>query len=119
MLIVCTVKAQTDTLKTSSLQTRSEAVAFKLKNDLALTDAQALQVIDLAKERILLLRKQSSQSDIQSINIQERQKLSSILTKEQYDKFLLLRASDKKQKDDYLKANPNFKFSQEDQELDL
>lgn len=77
--------------------------------------------MQLAQERFdnLKLENPDDLSRFEKVNQKAWAKLSTILTKDQYDKYMALRAETKKQKEESLKANPNFKFSNQDIELDF
>ncbi|MEJ7645768.1 MAG: hypothetical protein WKF87_14330 [Chryseolinea sp.] len=55
----------------------------------------------------------------ESVNAPARQKLASILTTEQYQRYLQLKQETQNQKQEFAKKNPNYQFSDDDKELDF
>ncbi len=110
-----------DTLHTKSYQVKSEAVVSCLERELSLNQKQLVQIQKLGDERFSTLQKTSTTdaSRWESVNVPARQKLATILTKEQYDRYLHMRQETQKQKDESLKKNLGYAFSDEDRELDF
>lgn len=113
--------AQPDTLKLASIKEKSMAISNRMERDLSLSATQTQQIMQLAQERFdnLKLENPDDLSRFEKVNQKALAKLSTILTKDQYDIYMALRAETKKQKEESLKANPNFKFSNQDIELDF
>ena len=122
MIISFSLLAQgADTLRTKSYKLKSEAVVTRLERELTLTEKQAGQVQKLLEERFSALQKTSvtDRGRWESVNMPARQKLATILTTDQYKRYLELRQETQNQKQEFLKKNPGYTFSDEDKELDF
>lgn len=110
-----------DTLQTKSYKVKAETVVSRLERELSLNQKQTLQIRKVVEERFSELQKVASTdaSRWESANAPARQKLASILTKEQYSLYVQLRQETQKQKEEFLKKNPGYTFSDEDRELDF
>ncbi len=99
---------QTDTLKLVSVQEKSLAIAIRMERELALTSNQTKQVLQLTQERFdnLKMERPDDATRFETVIQKALPKLAAILTKEQYVKYVELRAETKKQKDEFLKKNP-------------
>ncbi len=111
----------TDTLRTKNYTLKSEVVARRLERELSLAPKQVSQVQKLMEERFSALQKKSvaDASRWESVNVPAREKLASILTTEQYQRYLQLMQETQNQKQEFVKKNPNYQFSDEDKELDF
>ncbi len=122
LLIVCVAHAQTnDTLKAASVQEKAEAIAARMERELLLTKKQTKQVSQLATQRINNLKKRdgSNTNSIEAIDIESTQKLSAILTEEQFAEYKALRADLKNQRNEHaMKGQKSISYI-EDIELDF
>lgn len=111
----------TDTLRTKNYALKSEVVARRLERELSLAPKQVSQVQKLMDERFPALQKKSvaDANRWESVNAPARQKLASILTTEQYQRYLQLKQETQNQKQEFAKKNPNYQFSDDDKELDF
>ena len=101
--------------------THTERIQFltkRLGTELALSPDQKKEVNTLFKQRYAEKERSKGQS-FKAMNSNALIRLEQILDKEQYQKYLKLKEERKRQKAEYLKDNPNYKFSKEDEELDF
>lgn len=110
-----------DTLRTKNNKLKSDAVLARMDRELSLTDTQVSQVQKVLDERFSALQKTSvtDANRWESVNAPARQKLAAILTKDQYKLYQQLRQETQSQKQEFLKKNPSYTFSDEDRELDF
>ena len=126
MLIFCFITnaliAQSpDTLKAATVQEKSEALTFRMERELGLTKEQSTKVNQVLIERFQDLQRPGSSLSI-SLETADRkalQKLTAILSNDQYALYQELRSKKKQEKDKYLKDHPGFSFSREDLEMDF
>lgn len=113
--------SQSDSLSRSVYEAKVEAVTSRLERELGLTGEQTQQVRTLMKERFSSLSTvAASDANIrQSVDARTREKLSAVLTKEQFAKYLHLRRERQTRKAEFLKQNPDYSFSDQDKELDF
>lgn len=113
--------AQPDTLKLASNKQKSLAMASRMARELSLTPTQAQQIVMLAQERFdnLKLESPNDPARFEKVNMKAWTKLSTILSKDQYTKYLELRDDSRKQKEQFFKGDTNYRFSDEDLELDF
>ena len=80
---------------------------------------QSNQVMKVLAERFQELDRSGSNSAslLETTNRKALQKLTSILSNEQYALYQELRTTKKQEKDQYLKDHPGFTFSKEDLEM--
>jgi len=120
---ICSLSAQSDTLKVASHKEKASVMAGRMQRELSLSAKQAQQVHQLLDERFTNLTKAGNNNvALDKVNDQARQKLSAILTKEQYSLYLKTRADTKKQKDQHVKLRASLSSStliSEDKELDF
>jgi len=119
---ICPLFAQSDTLKIPSHKEKSAAMSERMQRELSLSPKQVQQVQQLLDERFNNLTKATNNNvSLDKVNEQARQKLSTILTKEQFSLYLTTRAETKKQKDQHLKnsQSPSSTLLTEDKELDF
>jgi hypothetical protein len=112
--------AQRDSLQNPSAEHKARAMAQRFQEDLQLTQLQADQVYTLALNRLENIKlNKADPARFEKANQQALEKLPTILTKQQLEKYNALRSEAKKQKADYLKQNPGYNPSDEDLELDF
>jgi hypothetical protein len=113
--------AQRDSPQNPSAQHKAKAIAVRMAEDLQLTPAQTTATEQLALERFqnLKLENPTDENRFQRVNDKALHKLATILTKAQYERYQALRADLKMQKDDFLRKNPNHRFSDAYMELDF
>ena len=113
--------AQSDSLELATVKEKSLAMASRMERELALSPAQTQQIVQLAQERFdnLKLESPNDPARFENVNKKAWTKLATILSKEQYTKYLELRTDSRKQKDEFLKRDSNYRFSDEDLELDF
>jgi hypothetical protein len=120
-LAIHTFAFSQDSLNTASIQQQSEAMAFKMQRELSLSTKQTQQIIPILKtrlENVNSMKSDKSQS-LAKINEQSKTLLAKILTKEQFAQYKTLQLETKKQKDDFVKKNPDYSFSDEDKAFDF
>jgi hypothetical protein len=110
------VLAQKDTLKVASLTDKADAMTAKLTHELSLNDAQRQEVYNLLFSR---LEKLKNGEDIRTVNNQTRNQFTALLATPQLDLYIKLREETRKQKDEFLRNNPGYRFSREDEEMDF
>lgn len=101
--------------------THTERIQFlteRLGTELALSPDQKKEVSVLLEQRYTEKERSKGQS-FKAMNTAAYTRLKQILNKQQYKKYLTLKEERKRQKAEYLKDNPNYKFSEEDEELDF
>ncbi len=122
-LAICPLFAQSDTLKAPSHKEKAAAMTERMQRELSLSPKQAQQVHQLLDDRFTNLTKaDKNNGSLDKVNEQARQKLSAILTKEQFSLYLATRADTKKQKDQHFKKSQSLTtstLSTEDKELDF
>ena len=124
MIIVCFItnvlNAQSaDTLKTATIQEKSETMTLRMEKELGLSKEQSIKVNQVLIERFQELERLSSSLSL-SLETADRkalQKLTAILSKDQYALYQELKARRKQGKEKYLKDHPGFTFSKEDIEM--
>jgi hypothetical protein len=105
-----------DTLK-ASLPEKAAAILDKLDRELGLTVQQKQKVLQVITTRLEAINNSFAQLEL--ANQQGRKDLAAILTKDQYSLYIKLREETRLQKEEYLKNNPGFTFSNEDKEFDF
>ena len=116
-LLAC---AQRDSLQNPSYEHKARAMAQCFQEDLQLTQAQTDKLYDLALNRLENIKlNKTDPTRYDKANNLALEKLTAILTKQQWEKYQTLRTDAKKQKAEYLKQNPAYKPSDEDLELDF
>jgi hypothetical protein len=65
------------------------------------------------------LEKLKNGEDIRTVNSQTRNQFTALLATPQLDLYIKLREETKKQKDEFLRNNPGYRFSKEDEEMDF
>lgn len=126
VLCICSSAfAQSDTLAVANNSAKAKAVASRLKQDLALTEQQQLEV-----EKIALIRlnsfdrertsgKKLSSSNVKTVDADGQARLAKVLTSDQLKTYRALRESTRLQREAYKKDHPEYQLSEEDLGLDL
>ena len=97
-------------------------MADRMQRELSLSLSQKQEVLKLLNERFInLTNANKNNGDVQKVNSLSTQKLSLIITKEQYDLYKKIRVDTKAQKDAHLKSKPSSTSTplKEDQEMDF
>ena len=117
---VITTQAQ-DSLQVATSAQKADVIASRMERELSLTKAQAQQVNTIALERFELLKQSNTNrtTPLTTANDQAQKKLTTVFTKEQMTLYLQLRSDTKKQKDEFLSKNPNYKFTDQEKEMDF
>jgi hypothetical protein len=110
-----------DTLQVATPRQKAEVVTLRMERELSLTENQTQRVSVIVLERFETLQKGTSNKTKQltAANDNAVKKLAGVLTTQQLTLYNQIKGENKKQKDDFLKKNPNYKFSNEDIELDF
>ncbi|MEM1406717.1 MAG: hypothetical protein AAGG59_08085 [Bacteroidota bacterium] len=106
-----------DSLATTNTE-RIQFLMDRLDSELALTASQKKALQTMFEKRYAEKDSLKGQS-FKAMNSQTRTRLSQILEKAQYQKYLKLRTERQRQKAKYLEDHPDYKFSKEDEELDF
>lgn len=109
-----------DTLKIANAKQKAIEIASRMEYELSLSSTQKKQVESIAETRFLELAK-ATQTDASRLKINQKawSKLSTILSKDQYEKYLTLRAELRQKKEEFLRSNPSYQFSKDDLDLDF
>jgi len=110
-----------DSLQVATPQQKTEVVASRMERELSLTKEQTQKVAAIVLERFEALQKSANNKtkQLSAANDVAVKKLNTVLTTQQLTLYNQLRSESKKQKDEFLKKNPTYKFSNEDKELDF
>jgi hypothetical protein len=110
-----------DSLAVSDTE-KTKAIVTRLSRELALSNSQQTKVESIIKKRfasILKLRNRGLPIDRQAANKTAVDELQKILSNDQFDLLLRLRLESKRAKDAFMAANPSYKFSEDDNDLDI
>ncbi len=110
-----------DSLQVATPQRKTEVVTSRMERELSLTKEQTQKVAAIVLERFEALQKSTNNKtkQLSAANDVAVKKLNTVLTTQQLTLYNQVRSESKKQKDEFLKKNPTYKFSNEDKELDF
>ena len=110
-----------DSLQVATSQHKTEVVALRMEQELSLSKNQTQRVSVILMERFETLKQANSNKTKQlaSANDVAVKKLAGVLTAQQLAQYNQIRSETKKQKDEYLKNNPTYKFTDQEKEMDF
>jgi len=120
LLTICTVLAQDSLQVTTTLQ-KTDVVVSRMERELTLSKAQTQRVSIILRERFETLSKSTADKTKQlaTANDIATKKLSEVLTPQQLALYNQIRSGTKKQKDEFLKKNSGYKFTDQEKEMDF
>lgn len=120
-LTPCSFLFAQDSLEISD-HAKSTAIVWRLSRELNLTKSQEAEVYDVMMRRWEALsqlntnRKAPGRKTVMDMTLSE---LRSVLSAEQLSLFMMLREKRKQVKQAFLSKNPNYRFSEVDEDLDI
>lgn len=128
LLVLCICQsafAQSDTLAVASNSAKAKAVASRLKQDLALTEQQQLEVEKIALirlnsfDRVRTNGRKLDSGSVKTVDADGQARLAKVLTTDQLKTYRALRENTRLQREAYKKHHPEYELSEEDLGLDL
>lgn len=105
-----------DTLH-NDVNAKAQSVALKLERELQLNTDQQREVQTVLETYFENIEQRSQNK--KAAHDQSLQAIQKILTEEQYRKFIALREKTREQKEEFKREHPDYKFSEEDEQLDF
>ena len=120
LLASITIQAQ-DSLQVATTQVKTEVVAARMERELSLSKDQTQRVSIILQERFESLKQSTTNKTKQlaTANDIATKKLTEVLTAPQFTEYNQIRSDTKKQKEEFLKKNPGYKFTDQEKEMDF
>jgi hypothetical protein len=121
--VICAVSSvfAQDSLKVATSQQKTEAIAARMKQELALTNDQTQRIAAIVLERFDALKQNTNDKATQltDANAVAAKKIAGVLTAQQPAQYNEIKSETKRQKEEFLKQNPAYKFTEQEKEMDF